>query len=104
MMVVCSEPDEILAVDPENGGILWKRSLADVGTADSIKTHKANGFTSHMPVTDGKRIYTVFGSGVVALRTRYRENASGLGSSSAPSTPGGTVPRRHWAVVGLLFT
>jgi outer membrane protein assembly factor BamB len=40
-----------------------------VGSADSVKTHGSNGFTSHTPVTDGRRIYTVFGSGVVAAHT-----------------------------------
>ena len=38
-------------------------------TRDRVKTHKANGWTSPTPVSDGHNIYTVFGSGVVASHT-----------------------------------
>ncbi len=69
LMIVRCEPDQILGIDPENGGILWKQSLGDVSSVDSVKTHGFNGYTSHTPVTDGRRIYTVFGTGVVAAHT-----------------------------------
>jgi outer membrane protein assembly factor BamB len=65
---VTSEPDEVVAVNPVDGKILWKRSLKDV-TLDRVITHKANGWTSPTPRSDGRRVYTVFGSGVVAAHS-----------------------------------
>ena len=68
LLFVCSEPDEIVAVNPENGKIVWKRSMRDV-TQDRVRTHKENGWTSPTPVSDGQRVFTVFGSGVVAAHS-----------------------------------
>jgi len=71
---VCAEPDKLIAVDKATGKILWTKSspltealsaekAAEVGKA---KTHKDCGYTSATPVCDGKRVFAVFGNGVVA--------------------------------------
>lgn len=62
---VLSEPDEIVAIDSATGKIAWAASTADI-TADRVGAHKANGWTSATPVSDGSQVFAVFGSGVVA--------------------------------------
>jgi len=70
---VCAEPNTLIAVDKATGKVLWAQSnpltevlgaekAAEVGAA---KTHKDNGFTSATPVSDGRRVFAVFGNGVV---------------------------------------
>ena len=67
-LLVLNEPDQILAVDSTDGSIAWSASVADI--ADNRPgAHKANGWTSATPVTDGERVFAVFGNGVVAAYT-----------------------------------
>jgi outer membrane protein assembly factor BamB len=71
---VCAEPDRLIAVDKATGKILWTKSnpLAEALSAEKsaevgkAKTHKDCGFTSATPASDGKRVFAVFGNGVVA--------------------------------------
>jgi outer membrane protein assembly factor BamB len=69
-----AEPDLLIAVDKTSGKVLWERACP-IGEAliseeqareTPAKTHAHNGFTSSTPVTDGKRVFAVMGSGVVA--------------------------------------
>lgn len=68
LIVVLSEPDEIIAVDAETGEIAWRKSTSDI-TGERAQAHEANGWTTPTPVSDGSRVFTVFGSGVVAAYT-----------------------------------
>ena len=66
MLFVCSEPSQILRIAAGDGTIRWERSVADVTPKEAAGTHKTNGYTSATPVTDGRTVYTVFATGVVA--------------------------------------
>ncbi len=66
LVVVCSEPDRVLAVDRRKGTIVWEQALGNVAPEPEVSTHTANGYTSPTPVTDGQVIFTLFGSGVAA--------------------------------------
>jgi len=71
---VCAEPDLLIAIDKRSGKILWQKASPigealiseDQARLHPAKTHQDCGFTSATPVTDGKRVFAVFGSGVVA--------------------------------------
>ncbi len=71
---VCAEPDLLIAVSKATGKILWQKAcpvgealISEVQAQEPpAKTHAHNGFTSATPVTDGKRVFATFGSGVVA--------------------------------------
>jgi outer membrane protein assembly factor BamB len=65
LILVLSEPDEIIAVNAKDGSIVWKDSTGDI-TGKSAGAHKSNGWTSPTPVTDGSNVFTSYGSGVVA--------------------------------------
>lgn len=68
-LFVCSEPDQIMAVDENDGAILWQHALGDVVAFEPISAHKSNGYTTPTPVTDGERVFSVFGVGAVAAHT-----------------------------------
>jgi len=71
---VCAEPDILIAVEKKTGKVLWQKanpvseaSDAEAGNAlGAAKTHRENGYTSATPVSDGRRVFAVFGNGVVA--------------------------------------
>lgn len=67
-VVVLNEPDQIIALDSTSGAITWSASVADVSDSEP-GAHRANGWTSATPVTDGERVFAVFGNGVVAAYT-----------------------------------
>ena len=99
LIVVLSEPDEILAVDAADGGVVWKVSTGDVG-GERVQAHAANGWTSPTPVSDGSRVFTVFGSGVVAAHTldgerlwarNVQQPAHRWGHSASPVLGGGRL-------------
>ncbi len=69
LVFVCSEPDQILGVERSTGRIAWKNSVGDVPQSTGVKTHEANGYTTPTPITEGRRVFTVFGSGVAAAHT-----------------------------------
>jgi outer membrane protein assembly factor BamB len=71
-IIVCAEPATVLAVDKKTGALLWRQDnaegappLADNGKP-KVRTHPHNGYTSATPASDGKRVFVVFGTGVVA--------------------------------------
>ena len=81
-LMVCSEPSTLICINAANGQVLWQKTntYADVISPSEIeqaklvytnldsspRTHDVAGFTSPSPVTDGRRIYVVFGNGVAA--------------------------------------
>jgi outer membrane protein assembly factor BamB len=69
LLFVCSEPDQVLGIDRTNGMIVWQHSVISSDVASEVQTHDANGYTSPTPVSDGKNVFTVFGSGMVAAHT-----------------------------------
>ncbi len=97
LVIVLSEPDEIIAVDADSGKIAWKTSTRDVHS-ERVKAHKANGWTSPTPVSDGAHVFTAFGSGVVAAHTvggerlwarKVQQPAHRWGHSASPVLGGG---------------
>lgn len=76
-IIVCAEPASLFCLNGKDGTILWQKSnlpdevlspeeLAQSKTAKLSPPHNANGFTSATPFFDGKRIYVLFDTGVVA--------------------------------------
>ncbi|MEI8140104.1 MAG: PQQ-binding-like beta-propeller repeat protein [bacterium] len=79
-LLVCEEPSTLICLDASNGQILWQKtntyaevlSPAEIEQAKQVytnlsanpKTHGVTGFSSPSPVTDGQRVYAVFGNGV----------------------------------------
>jgi len=51
----------VLAVDRKSGKILWERTVREVLPHDS--THQSGSWASSSAVTDGERVYALFGSG-----------------------------------------
>ena len=65
LVIVLSEPDEIVAVDTRSGAVAWRASTADIG-GTKVGAHRANGRTSATPVSDGSSLFALFGSGEAA--------------------------------------
>ncbi|MEI6167745.1 MAG: PQQ-binding-like beta-propeller repeat protein [bacterium] len=81
-LVVCADPATLICLEAASGRILWQKTngyedvLSPVQLEQarqvytnlntSPKTHNVAGFTSPTPVTDGRRVYVVFGNGVAA--------------------------------------
>ena len=71
---VCAEPDTLVALEMASGKVLWANSnpatdasnAEEAAAAGAAKTHGHNGYASATPVTDGERVFAVFGNGVVA--------------------------------------
>ena len=68
LLFVLSEPDEILAVRAKDGEVAWKRSVGDV-VAETPDAHRANGWATPTPVSDGSRVFSLFGSGAVSAHS-----------------------------------
>ena len=121
-LFVCSEPDQIMAVDQRDGTILWKDSVGDEVSGGlyvilkalsailwkdssgdavefkAISAHKSNGYTTPTPVTDGERVFSVFGFGAVAAHTVDGEllwaravQKHKFGTSASPVLAGGVL-------------
>ena len=70
-LFVCSEPATLLCVGLGDGQILWQRDNSTQQFTPPIdaplpKAHTSNGHSSATPVTDGRRVFAVFGNGVAA--------------------------------------
>jgi outer membrane protein assembly factor BamB len=99
LILVLSEPDEIIAVNAEDGSIAWKDSTGDI-TGKSAGAHKSNGWTSPTPVSDGSNVFSSYGSGIVAAHgldgTRrwarvVEQPAHRWGHSASPVLAGGNL-------------
>lgn len=70
-IIVCSEPSDVLALDKNDGRILWQSELdyESAGISEAgrpPRTHGDNGYTSATPVSDGEQVYVLLGTGVAA--------------------------------------
>ncbi len=99
LIVVLSEPDEIIAVNAKDGSVVWKDSTGDIASKRP-GAHKTNGWTSPTPVTDGSKVFSVFGSGVVAAHDLDGQRQwarivdqpkRGWGHSASPVLAGGNL-------------
>ena len=68
---VTAEPDLLICLDAETGKQLWRKAhkLSEVPAAANAKERvqlSAYGDTTPTPVSDGKRIWVFFGTGIVA--------------------------------------
>ncbi|MCG8456488.1 MAG: PQQ-like beta-propeller repeat protein [Holophagales bacterium] len=97
LVLVLSEPDVILAVDSRTGEVAWQDSMGDLA-GGRVKAHKSNGWTSATPVSDGTRVFSVYGSGIVASHSLDGERLWARsvqrpdhrwGSSASPVLAGG---------------
>lgn len=98
LLVVLSEPDEILGVGTD-GEIHWRDSVGDL-VAERPSAHDANGYTSATPVSDGDHVFTLFGSGVASAHTlagervwarKIQEPEHRWGNSASPVLGGGRL-------------
>lgn len=99
LVIVLSEPDQVVAVKAESGAIAWTASTSDI-VAERPSAHDANGWTSATPVSDGEHVWTLFGTGVAAAYTTdgervwarlVQEPAHRWGNSAAPTLGGGNL-------------
>lgn len=91
----------LVCVDRSNGKIVWSKTVDATAPEREERRMAAHGYASHTPVTDGERIYAMFGAtGVIAFdmsgeelwrRDVGREQASRFGSSSSPILHGDLV-------------
>lgn len=111
---VCSEPTTLICVAKDSGAILWQKTnnYGEVEGADGNfpQTHNHNGQSSPTPVTDGQRVYVLFGTGVVACydldgnrqwATFLEKSTDGWGHSASPVLSGDTLIVHILSVVGL---
>ena len=99
LIFILNEPDEIVAVDARDGGIVWRDSTGGV-VADRVGAHKANGWTTPTPVSDGTHVFSAFGSGAVAAHDLKGQRLWGRfvqspkhrwGHSASPLLAGGNL-------------
>lgn len=109
LVIVTSEPNEVLALHADTGEIVWRGSTDDV-TEKPGNTHRANGRATTTPVTDGARVFADFGSGVVAawdlegnrLWAREVQRPSHRwGHSASPTLAGGHLVVHFVDVIAL---
>jgi outer membrane protein assembly factor BamB len=65
-LFVCAEPDLLLCLDQSSGNIVWQQ---DNPLPDGIPmpgAHEVTGHSSPTPVSDGKHVYVLFGTGMAA--------------------------------------
>ncbi len=68
-LFVCAESNTLICVNKKTGAILWQKetpSSAIPAAGASPATHNVNGYTTPTPVSDGKSVYVLFGTGVAA--------------------------------------
>lgn len=54
----------VISVDARSGKVLWDREVFRQGTP---RKQEKNSYASPTPVTDGERVYAVFGEGGIAF-------------------------------------
>lgn len=106
---VCAEPATLVCVAVADGRILWQDTLPGL-PQPAPKTHEANGFTSATPVSDGKRVWAVFGQGLAACwdaagkrqwAVTLEKPPNGWGSCISPRLAGGVVAVQFDSLYGL---
>jgi outer membrane protein assembly factor BamB len=68
---VTAEPDLLVCVDRDSGQLLWKQrtQFEDLPEKERVKPEKTAtecGYSTPTPVSDGKRVAVVFGTGLIA--------------------------------------
>ena len=67
---VCSEPTTLICVAKDSGVILWQKTNdydeVEGAAGNFPETHGDNGQATPTPVTDGRHVYVLFGTGVAA--------------------------------------
>ncbi len=99
-----AEPAQLICVDAADGRILWQKSngYADLpGKVDGKPARGDAGNTTPTPVCDGRFVYAVFGTGIVAcydvkgerqwIRWGGPHPAPEYGRSSSPALAGGKL-------------
>ncbi|HUT23264.1 MAG TPA: PQQ-binding-like beta-propeller repeat protein, partial [Sumerlaeia bacterium] len=57
----------VVCFDRASGAVLWNsRAVAPQGTDEKAEVFEDTGFAAPTPVTDGKRVYAMFGTGLLA--------------------------------------
>jgi outer membrane protein assembly factor BamB len=92
-LFVCAEPATLICVSAETGAILWQDSLVDLPQPPP-STHAVNGYTSATPCSDGRRVWMVFGHGVVACWSVTGERLWTVTLEKPPHGWGGCVSPR----------
>jgi outer membrane protein assembly factor BamB len=65
LIFTCAEPASLICLSAKDGSILWQDAITNIPSM-APETHADNGYTSATPCSDGKKIWMVFGQGVVA--------------------------------------
>jgi outer membrane protein assembly factor BamB len=70
-VLVTAEPDLLVCVDRDSGKVLWKQAtrFTDLPKGESVKVEKPPtecGYTTPTPVSDGRHVGVVLGTGLVA--------------------------------------
>jgi len=99
-LIVTSEANTVICLDRRSGAMLWTHSLDDAAVGDQPKTHKTNGYSSPTPVSDGRNVYVLFGTGVAGAVTldgrrvwarQLQQPKHGWGHSASPTLAGGKL-------------
>ncbi|MDA8018547.1 MAG: PQQ-like beta-propeller repeat protein [Thermoanaerobaculia bacterium] len=99
LLIVLSEPDQVVAVKSDSGEIAWTASTSDI-VSERPGAHDANGWTTGTPVSDGRHVFTLFGTGVAAAHTLDGEQVWARvvekpqhrwGNSASPALGGGNL-------------
>lgn len=102
-IIVCAEPATVICLSARNGAILWQDSLTDLPSPPP-KAHAVNGYTSATPCSDGRRIWMVFGQGLVACWTLDGKKKWVVTLEKPPHDWGGCVsPRLAGGVLAVQF-
>jgi len=64
-IVLAAEPDALLCVRRADGKVLWRKTVPLHLKLDADGEHSDCGFATPTPVTDGARVFAVFGTGDV---------------------------------------
>jgi len=100
---VCAEPATLICVAADKGTVLWQDTLTDLPHPPP-PTHNVNGYTSATPCSDGKRVWVVFGQGVVACWEVTGKKLWAVTLERPPNGWGGCVsPRLVGKVLAVQF-
>jgi outer membrane protein assembly factor BamB len=66
---ICQEPETLICLSSADGSNIWEATLewdALSNGKSRPSKHEANGYSTPTPLSDGKHVYVVFGSGIAA--------------------------------------
>lgn len=108
----------LLCASLKSGSIIWKKELspndalspAERGSYQMPRAHNTNGYSSPTPVTDGKHVYVLYGTGLAACydlngkgkwATKVEQPRNAWGHSASPVLVDGTFIVHVLNVIGL---